>query len=75
MNTFAKLHCSAAIALIEHGHYPEAIDNLRAALRLTHDRRVWSKLMLAIRELGKLARPAEAHIDIDGGNEHLRGQD
>lgn len=54
MTQFGKLHCFAAQALIANGHYQEAIDNLRAALRQTSDRRAWSKLMLAIRELSKI---------------------
>ena len=56
MTEFAKLHCVAAQALIANGHYAHAIDNLRHALRGTTNRKAWSKLMLAIRELSRIAQ-------------------
>lgn len=55
MSPYARLHCTAAMELIKHGHYGHAIDNLRLAIKGTSDRRAWSKLMLAIRELQRVA--------------------
>ena len=58
MTPFARGLCRAAQIQIRNGDYALAIGNLRSALRRTTDRRAWSKLMLAIRELSKLATPA-----------------
>ena len=58
MTEFAKLHCVAAQALITNGHYADAIANLRAALKGTSNRKAWSKIMLAIRELSRIAPQA-----------------
>lgn len=58
MLNFAKWDCIDAMQQIERGEIQEAIATLRRALRGTRDRRAWSKLMLAIRELNRLI-PAE----------------
>ena len=55
MTPSAKGQCKCAMVNIEVGDYLAAIDNLRRALKGTSDRRVWSKLMLAIRELSKIS--------------------
>lgn len=55
MEPFARTLCRAAQLQIRNGDYALAIGNLRSALRRTTDRRAWSKLMLAIRELSKLS--------------------
>lgn len=54
MNQLAKEQCAAAMLNITHGDYLIAIVQLRFALPHVHDRRCWSRLMLAIRELNKL---------------------
>lgn len=55
MTTTGRDHCSSAMQHITRGQYAWAIQHLRLALQQTHDRRVWSKLMLAIRELNRVA--------------------
>ena len=54
MTSLAKSYCNLAIADIRAGNFEEARDWLRYALRLTSNRRAWSKLMLAIRELSRI---------------------
>lgn len=51
MSDHAKTFCRDAQRLIVAGQYADAIAYLRLALRQTTNRRAWSKLMLAIREL------------------------
>ena len=55
MEPFARTLCRAAQLQVQAGKYELAIANLRAALRRTSNRQAWSKLMLAIRELSKIA--------------------
>lgn len=54
MNDLSRAHCASAQFAIRNGHYLSAVQHLRAALRQTIDRRAWSKLMLAIRELNRV---------------------
>lgn len=54
MNTTATLSCHCAMDAIMAGNYGSAISHLRTALKYTTNRRAWSKLMLAIRELSRL---------------------
>lgn len=54
MSPNARNHCTAAMNLICANEYGAAILNLRSALRECHNRRAWSRLMLAIRELSKV---------------------
>ena len=55
MTSTGRGHCQIAMQHIERGQYQWAIDHCRLALRQTHNRRAWSKLMLAIRELSRIA--------------------
>ena len=50
----ARQFCNDARKLIVAGRYQDAIAYLRLALPQVHNRRAWSKLMLAIRELSKI---------------------
>lgn len=54
MTPTAQTHCRIAMSDIRNGFYPSALLQLRAALAGTSNRRAWSKLMLAIRELSRL---------------------
>lgn len=54
MSEHAKTFCRDAQRLIVAARYEDAIAYLRRALQQTHNRRAWSKLMLAIRELNRL---------------------
>jgi hypothetical protein len=54
MNATAITYAHAAACAIEQGAYQEAREFLRVALRYTSDRRAWSKLMLAAREVGRI---------------------
>ncbi len=56
MSPAARLACSDAMEDIERGDYRSAINELRSALRGTSNRKAWSKLMLAIRELSRIAQ-------------------
>lgn len=58
MTEHARQFCCDAQRLIVAARYADAIAYLRLALRQTSDRRAWSKLMLAIREINRLI-PAE----------------
>ena len=55
MLEIARVDCLAAMNQIQEGDYALAIVHLRHALRGTHNRRAWSKIMLAIRELSRIA--------------------
>jgi Flp pilus assembly protein TadD len=55
MTPYARIACDQAIFNINLGQFEMAIACLRDALRGTHDRKAWSKLMLAIRELNRIA--------------------
>lgn len=55
MSHYARAQCETAQGLILSGEYVHAIVALRCALKQTTSRRVWSKLMLAIRELSRIA--------------------
>lgn len=55
MTLHGQTLCRAAMWNVREGQYTRAIILLRAALQQTTDRRAWSKLMLAIRELGRVA--------------------
>lgn len=46
--------CHLAMELIRAGDYAAAQHECRQALKFTRDRRAWSRLMLAIRELNRL---------------------
>ncbi len=49
------IHCCKLAQLsIRQGFYQDGINYLRAALKQTSDRRAWSKIMLAIRELSRI---------------------
>ena len=54
MNTNARLHAKLAAFRIGTRDYEGAIRCLRVALKGTTDKRAWSKLMFAIRELNKV---------------------
>lgn len=54
MSPLAQSCCRNAVQYIHVGHYAHAIFAIRTALKQTSDRRAWSKLMLAIRELSRL---------------------
>lgn len=54
MSPSARTACSQAIDNINAGQFDMAIACLRDALRGTHNRRAWSKIMLAIRELSRV---------------------
>lgn len=56
MSLVARAYCNLAIVDIQLGNHEEAIDWLRYALRQTTDRKAWSKIMLAIRELSRAAK-------------------
>ncbi len=56
MSPIARVHCSTAQGLILSGHYDLAIVQLRSAIKGTSNRKAWSKLMLAIRELSRIAQ-------------------
>ena len=56
MSPLSKSYCALAIADIRAGNHEEAIDWLRYALRQCSNPRAWSKLMLAIRELSRIAQ-------------------
>lgn len=58
MSPYARAQCETAQGLILSGEYAHAIVALRCALKQTSDRRAWSKLMLALRALSKIA-PAQ----------------
>lgn len=54
MTEHARTFCRDAQRYIVAGQYANAIAYLRLALKQTSDRRAWSKLMLAIRELNRI---------------------
>lgn len=54
MSPSARLNCKLAVFRIGVGNFDGAIRCLRLALKETQDRRAWSKLMLAIRELQRI---------------------
>lgn len=58
MNQSAILDARLASRAIILGDYPAAQQLLRSALRGCNNRRAWSKLMLAIRELNRLSPAA-----------------
>ena len=58
MNSQGRNHCDTAMRLIRANEYGAAILHLRCALRQTGDRKAWSKIMLAIRELSRIAPQA-----------------
>lgn len=55
MSPSARNQCEFAVQEIHAGNYEAAILFLRTALKNTPNRRAWSKLMLAIRELSRVA--------------------
>lgn len=55
MSPHAQVCCNLATTAIHVGNYHVAIKCLREALAGTSNRRAWSKLMLAIRELQRVA--------------------
>ncbi len=55
MTPLARDYCEFAMHNIREGQIAPAIRCLRFALRETTDRKAWSKLMLAIRELSRVA--------------------
>ena len=59
MNTTATLSCHCAMDVIMAGDYGSAISHLRTALKNTTNPRAWSKIMLAIRELSRIAPESE----------------
>lgn len=54
MSPHARHCCELATGAIHEGRYRDATNYLRAAIAGTSNRRAWSKLMLAIRELGRI---------------------
>lgn len=54
MNPTGTALAKLAILRIEWKDYSGAVRALRAALKQTTNRRAWSKLMLAIRELNRV---------------------
>lgn len=59
MSPSARQACDQAVANIHAGNFEMAIACLRDALRGTCNRRAWSKIMLAIRELSRIAPESE----------------
>lgn len=55
MGPYARKACQQATWNIHQGDYTMAIACLKDALHGTHNRKAWSKLMLAIRELVRIA--------------------
>lgn len=55
MSPAARLNLKLAAFRIGVANYDGAIRCLRLALKETQDRRAWSKIMLAIRELHRIA--------------------
>lgn len=47
--------CTYAMVGIDNGNYAAAIEELRRALKVCPHPRAWSKIMLAIRELSRVA--------------------
>jgi hypothetical protein len=58
MTEHARTFCNDARKLIIAGRYQDAIAYLRLALPQVSDRRAWSKIMLAIRELSRIVPQA-----------------
>jgi len=58
MSPAARLNLKLATFRIGVANYDGAIRCLRLALKETQDKRAWSKIMLAIRELSRIAPQA-----------------
>jgi hypothetical protein len=56
MSLAFRRSCLLAMELINAGDYAAAQHECRQALKYCADRRAWSKLMLAIRELSRIAQ-------------------
>ena len=54
MSPRARTHAHLASMYVLIGDYPSAISCLRIAIKGTTNRRAWSKLMLALRELSRI---------------------
>lgn len=59
MTPVARIHAESAIVAIHMGCPIAAISHLRSALRGCSNLRAWSKIMLAIRELSRIAPESE----------------
>jgi hypothetical protein len=68
MNPKGRAACQIAVKAITMGQYAVAQEYLRLALKYTTDRRAWSKIMLAIRELSRVL-PTDC-----GGQSQAAGQ-